>query len=340
MLFKTIVQGRIEFGTQKAYDMAIKMFNSRAEKYYKNDILFLPEDIFFEEELMLNIPRMVQQCFPKALINTSSLLEYIVQFGISGELNIWQLDEGKILHHKHLEPSSDKVAVQQFLKGRGLVRKEGMQEEAIKALDKAISKHVGHAQAYERRAKVCYILEKYHDAIRDYNKSIALDPNNPYAYYGKAKALLKKDPPITEESIESLGMAIKKSVALQQIHWKARRLKGNLHLETEQYEKAEFELRLFTKRIFPEDNPNYLWNRQAYFNYGKVLMGLEKYSEAVEAFDSSIDLEVGNDDILMSNKLRCRGVAKQNAGQNGHIKDLKDAADMGDKQALELLGTI
>ena len=147
MLFKTIIQGRIEFGTQKAYDMAVKMFISRAESYYKNDIMFLPEEIFFPDELSLSIPRIVKQVYAKSFKNTSILLEYIAQFGLSGEMDIWQVEQGKILHYKHLEPSSDKAAVQQYLKGKKLVDEQGKEEEAISALNKAIEKYDRHAQA-------------------------------------------------------------------------------------------------------------------------------------------------------------------------------------------------
>jgi len=338
MLFKTIIQGKIEFGTQKAYDMAVKMYIARAEKYYKNDVLFLPEEIFFPEELSLIIPRLVKQVYNKSFKNTSVLLEYVVQFGISGEMDIWQVESGKVLHFKHLEPSSDKAAVQQYLKGKNLIKEEGKEEEAITALNKAIEKYDRHAQAYERRGKVNYILKKYHDALRDYNKCLGLDPNNPYAYFGKSKVLLIDDK--KEEALETLQLAIKKSVALQPIHWNARRTKGKLHLELEQYPEAEFELKLFAGRVFPSDNPNYHWNREGHFMYGRVLLGLEKYGEAVEQFEKALDIDEGHDKIPKAEMLRYRGMAKQKAGQNGYIKDIKDAAELGDSQAAELLKEI
>ena len=133
MLFKTIIQGKIEFGTQKAFDMAVKMYVLRAENYFKNDVLFTTDEIFFQEDLSLKIPRLVKQVYGKSYKNTATLLEYIVQFGISGEMDIWQIEEGKILDFRHLEPSSDKVAVQQYLKGKTLVKEEGKEEEAILA---------------------------------------------------------------------------------------------------------------------------------------------------------------------------------------------------------------
>lgn len=335
MLQKTIIQGRIEYGSTKSYNMAVKMYVERAEKYYKNDVLFEPEEIFFEEGFLLNIPRFVKQVYPKTLRNTATLIEYVVQFGLSGELNIWSLEDGKILMFKHLEPSSDKVAVQQYIKGKSLVEQKGKEEEAITALNKAIEKYDRHAQAYERRAKVNFILKKEHDALRDYNKSIGLDPSNPYAYIGKAEVYISKKE--YENAIESLQMSIKKSVALQSVHWQSRRLKGKLHLKLKQYKEAEFELKLFTKRKFPDGNPNIMWKRDAFFDFGHVLLEMEKYSDSVAAFDHCLVLEEGNDSISLGEKLRMRGIAKQKAGQNGFKKDLKDASEQGDKIANTLL---
>lgn len=338
MLLKTIIQGTIEFGTQKAYDMAVKMYKSRAENYYKNDVMFEIEEIFFPENFSLSIPRLVKQVYDKSFRNTSALLEYIVQFGVSGEMDIWQLNEGKIRHQKHLEPSSDKAAVQSYIKGKKLVDESGKEEEAIASLNKAIDKYNRHAQAYERRGKVNFILKKYHDAKRDYSKCLNLDPNNPYAFYGQARVQIIEEE--REEAIKSLEFAIKKSVALQSIHWKARRTKGKLHLELKQYDLAAFDLKLFANRKFDKDNPNYKWKREGHFVYGQTLLGQEKHREAIEQFELAMDLEEDQVEVSTSEILRYRGLAKKHAGQNGYIKDIKDAAEMGDSAAMELLKEI
>ena len=205
----------------------------------------------------------------------------------------------------------------------------------ILTLNKAIEKYDRHAQAYERRARVNFMLKKNHDAHRDYNKSIGLDPNNPYAYFGKAEVHIKDKE--YQDAVDNMGMAIKKSVALQTIHWQARRTKGKIHLLLKQYKEAEFELKLFTKRKFDEDNPNFLWKREAFFEYGKTLLKLEEFAAAAEAFEMSLDIEKGKDRIKDGEKLRYRGIAKKAAGQNGYKKDLKDAAEMGDKEAVKML---
>jgi len=335
MHHKTIIQGRIEFGTQRSYDKARKMFVSRAENYYKNDILFEPEEIFFEEDYHMSIPRFVKQVFDKAYKNTSALLEYIVQFGVSGEMNLWLLDEGKILHFKNLEPDSDKVAVQSFIKGKNLMDEKGKEEEAIAALNKAIEKYDRHAQAYERRAKVNFMLKKNHDALRDYKKSIGLDPNNPYAHFGKAEVHIDNEE--FQEAADSLDLSIKKSVALQAIHWRSRKLKGKIHIMLEQYEKALFELKLFTKRKFPEENPLNNLKNDGFFDYGIALMETENFDEAVSAFESALDLDASDGKVVNPKRLRYRGLAKHKAGKNGFKKDIKEAAELGDKEAAKLL---
>ena len=335
MHHKTIIQGRIEFGNAKTFEKATRMYKTRTENYYKNDVLFEIEEIFFEEDFHLAIPRYVKQVYDKAYKNTAALLEYIVQFGVSGELNMWLLEEGKILHSSKMEPDSDKVAVQSFIRGKNLSDEKGKEEEAIAALNKAIEKYDRHAQAYERRAKVNFILKKDHDAIRDYNKSLGLDPDNPYAYFGLAEVQIRKEE--FSKAADSLGLAIKKSVALQDIHWQARKLKGKIHIMLSEYEKAKFELKLFTNRKFPEDHPNNKLKDDAFFDYGIALMESEEYNDAVAAFESALDLDAADGKKVNPKRLRFRGIAKHKAGKNGFKKDIKEAADLGDKEAVLLL---
>jgi tetratricopeptide (TPR) repeat protein len=311
------------------------MYKTRTENYYKNDVLFEIEEIFFEEDFHLSIPRYVKQVYDKAYKNTAALLEYIVQFGVSGELNMWLLEEGKILHSSKMEPDSDKVAVQSFIRGKNLSDEKGKEEEAIIALNKAIEKYDRHAQAYERRAKVNFMLKREHDAVRDYNKSLGLDPDNPYAYFGLAEVQIRKKE--YSEATESLGLAIKKSVALQDIHWQSRKLKGKIHNMLSEYEKAKFELKLFTNRKFPEGHIHNKQKDDAFFDYGITLMELEEYNDAVEAFESALDLDATEGKKVNPKRLRYRGLAKHKAGKNGFKKDIKEAADLGDKEAVLLL---
>ncbi len=335
VFYRAIIQGRLEFGTKKSYESVTKMFNQRLETYYKNDVFLKFEEIFNEEELSLEIPRFVGQVTDKAFRGTTSLLAYCAQFAIAGSIRGWLINEKDILHYVVMEPTGDKGAVQSFVKGRNLVKVKGKENEAISALTKAIEKYDRHAQAYERRAKVNFLMKNYHDAMRDYNKCISIDPTIPTAYYGKAKLHMMKQE--WEEAILNLEETIKKSIAHQPVYWKARKLKAESHIQLKQWDKAAFDLNLFTNRSFKDDDPNKFWKRWAFYNYGMVMMMQEAYVDAIKALDKAEALPHIADSINEADILTLRGEAKQKAGKTGYAKDLKEAASKGSKKASNLL---
>lgn len=334
-LLKTIIQGKLLFSNANSFGKALKMYEHRIEAYYKNDIIFAPEDIFHEETLTIEIPRLVRQLYEKTFKNTSALIEYCSQFAVSGFIDAWLVQDGNILIYKHLEPISDKVAVKEFIKGRELADQEGKEQEAIDALTKAIEKYDNHAMAYERRAKVNFILKKYHDAKRDYGKSIQFDATNPYPYSGRADVHIIEEN--WQEGIDDLELAIKLSVALQPVYWKSRRVKALCHMKLQQFEKAEFDLRLFTNRAFKEGDANIEWVPFAQYNYGLVLNELEKHDEALEAFSKAGESIEKLQGVELATLLRHTAIAKKKAGKNGFIKDLKEAIKLGDPLSEALL---
>jgi tetratricopeptide (TPR) repeat protein len=321
MYLKTIIQGRLEFGTEKSYEKVTKMFQQRVETYYKTDVIFKFEDIFKEENLCLEIPRFVGQVTEKAFRTTSNLLGYCAQFAVAGSIRAWLINEGEIVHFETLEPDGDKGAVQSFVKGRKLVKVKGKEKEAIEALSNAIEKYDRHAQAYERRAKVNFIMKNYHDALRDYNKCIGIDPSIPTSYYGKAKIHMLREE--WKESIQNLEESIKKSIALQTLYWKSRKLKAECHIALKEWQNAAFDLKLFTNRNFEKDNPNRFWLRWAHYKYGLVQMELEEYADALKSFDKAGTLPDVPDGITEQDILHQRGLAKQKASKTLSAKDIK-----------------
>lgn len=338
MYFKTIIQGRLEFGTQRSFDKVTMMFNQRLESYYKTDVIFKFEDIFNEEDLSLEVPRYVAQITEKSFRATTGLLAYCAQFAVAGSIRAWLTDEGKILKFELMEPKSDKGVVQSYIKGRKLVKVKGKESEAIDALSKAIEKYNRHAQAYERRAKVNFMMKNYHDAKRDYDKCIKLDPTIPTAYYGKAKIHILSEE--WQDAIDNLEESIKKSIALQTLYWKSRRLKSYCHIKLKEWDKAAFDLKLFTNRAFATDDPNRYWLRWSYYYYGIVLMEQENFVEALKAFTKASEMPEIKDGLTEADILTERGWAKKKAGKSGFVKDLKDAAAKGSTRAENLLEQI
>jgi tetratricopeptide (TPR) repeat protein len=338
MYLKTIIQGRLEFGTEKSYEKVTKMFLQRLETYYKSDVFFKYEDIFIDDSLSLEIPRYVGQVTDKAFRVTMGLLGYCAQFAVAGSIRGWLIDEGHVVHFVTLEPDSDKGAVQSFVRGRDLVKVIGKEKEALDALSTAIEKFDRHAQAYERRAKVNFFMKNYHDALRDYNKCIGIDPSIPTAYYGKAKVHIIREE--WEEAIANLEEAIKKSIALQTLYWKSRKLKAECHLKIKEWNKAAFDLKLFTNRKFTTDDPNHFWRRWAFFNYAWVLTELNEPLEAIKNYDKALQCPEAKDGVNTSDILFYRGLTKENAGKSGGKKDIKDAAELGNKKALGYLAQL
>ncbi|MBK8701118.1 MAG: tetratricopeptide repeat protein [Saprospiraceae bacterium] len=245
------------------------------------------------------------------------------------------LDNGEILHFELIEPQSDKAAVQSFIKGRSLIRETGKQDEAIAELSKAIEKHDRHAQAYERRAKTCFLLKNYNDALSDYNKCLGIDPTIASAYYGRARVYAIQEK--WQLAIEDFDNAIKKSVALESIHWKARRLKGGAHIELKEFGKALFELKLFVNRKFKKNDPNLDWRRWALYFYGICCYETENYADATLAFNEALDMPDLHDGVDISELLRYRGLSKNKAGKSGGIKDLKESVKLGNKKSSAVL---
>ena len=335
MTYKTIFKGRLEFGSTKSYETVLKMYQHRVENYYKSDILLDEEEIFNEETYSLTVPRLVIQGSEKSWKNTISMLEYCAQFAVAGNMTAWMTENGKILKHGVVEPISDRTGVQAFLRGRNLCEEKGKEDEAIKSLNKAIEKYDRHAQAYERRGNINFQLKNYDDAIYDFTKSIDFSPSNVEPYFGRGKVKLAlKD---IKGAIEDFGMAVKTSIPLQPIYWKARRAKANCHMLLDDLEGAIQDLKFYSKRNFPQDHPCKIYQREMTFHYGKALLKVGQPAEALEVFNTVFEIAEGKDKISEADKYLYRGIARKSAGKNGFLKDWKEAQKLGSKEATKLL---
>lgn len=281
MLFKIILSGHLEFGSDRTFELALSMFLQRAETYYKNDILLKPEEVFISEKSMLDVPRsIINTAAEKSWRNTVHLLDTIAQYAIAGNIGAWKLDNGALVEHAFIEPKGDKSAVQSFLRGRELLT-QGQQSEAKDALSSAIEKYTRNALAYERRGYVNYKLGNVGDALYDFTKSIDIYPHSPDAYMGRAIVNLHQKN--YAAAAADLDMAIRTSIPHQPIHWRARRMKGECHVELNEFAKAEFELKLVTNKTFKAEDSNAAWQSTAFYNYGRALYGIGKYKEAFQA---------------------------------------------------------
>jgi tetratricopeptide (TPR) repeat protein len=333
---KIIFKGCLEFGNSKSYDKVFKMYERRIENYYKSDVLFKEEELFDEEATCVNIPRVVIYGSLKRWKATVNLFEYLAQFAIAGQMSGWLIVDGKIKEHVVVEPQSDKVAVKAFLKGRELVQEEGKEKEAMDALNTAIRKYERHAQAYERRGFINYQLKNYNDALYDFTKSINIYQNNPDPYFGRANIFILKGE--LDKAVQDLDQCIKKSIPLQPIYWKARRIKGECLAKLNDFKGASLEFKLFTLRKFLPGDSNNKWKKYVFTKYGQTLLELGNYQDAVVAFNEAVKLEQATaEKVQEADPLLYRGIALQKAGKKGFVRDWKQAAKLGSKEAVQLM---
>jgi len=267
---KLIFKGRLDFGSQRTYDMVLKHWQTRIETYFKADILLKAEEVFSAEDLTLSVPQQVSMSTEKNWRSTTSLLQEVAQFAVMGNVGAWCVDSGHVLHHLKIEPSSDKAAVHMYNQGCVLLQQGGM-NEASEALNVAIEKYERHALAYERRGYVNYKLKNFKDALYDFNKSIDLYPNNAEPYYGRGKVKMLKNE--WDTAITDMDNAVKRSLPLQHIYWLSRLRKGECLYHAKKYPEAVVELKAFLLRKFAESDPNFRYRSKAEF----VLAECEKH---------------------------------------------------------------
>lgn len=326
--YKTIIEGRLEFGTERTYEQVLKMFEHRLENYYKHDIFIEWEELFDDDERIIDLPRTVVQSTDKSWKNTVSLLEYIAQFAVAGKVHAWVVEAGVIQRKAKIEPSGDKAAVIEFKKGFDLMKDEGKEKETIAAMDSAIKKYEKNARAYEIRGFMNIRLQNYTDALRDFSKSIKLNPTSPWPYYGKARVKHFKGE--YESAIQELDFAVKKCIPLQSIHWRIRRMKANCYLELGDHKGALLDLKLFVKRnLASDDTINLEWKKDMCYKYGLTLAECGEYKEAVAAFDLALTYSdqkasVGDAEIYL-----VKGLTAKKGGVTGYKKDFVKAKDLG-----------
>jgi tetratricopeptide (TPR) repeat protein len=275
---KVIIKGRLDFGNDKSFEKVLALIQHRMNNFYKNDTLINVEEMFMQETHSFVVPRLVTQAMQKTWNNTISAIEYIAQFAVAGHFYIFMSENGNIIKKKFIEPINEKQAVQAFQNGKSYADDPETHDKAIKYLDDAISIYDKHAMAYEKRGYVKYLLKQYDGALIDFNKSIAVDDQNPEPYVGKAVILNLQDN--RREAITLLDEALKLCFPLQPIYWKIRRIKGHLLVKEQEYTAAAQEFKFFLNKKFETENPNYAWVRTIMWDYAHVLIQLHQLEDA------------------------------------------------------------
>ena len=259
---KLVFRGRLDFGSQRTYDLVLKHWQTRIENYFKAEVLFTAEEVFIPEDFSLNVPQQTLMSTAKYWRNTTSLLQEVAQYALAGNVGAWWVQNGQVLGEYQIEPNTDKAVVAEFIRGRELVLQGGM-EQATEALNNVIEKFARHAAAYERRGYVNYKLKNFNDALHDFSKSISFNALAPEPYYGRGKVLMLKNE--WDNAVLDFDLTFKGSLAVQPIHWLARLRKGDCLFHTKRYAEAIPELKNYLQRKFHGNDPNLRFRAKAEF---------------------------------------------------------------------------
>jgi serine/threonine protein kinase len=186
-------------------------------------------------------------------------------------------------------------------------------QEAIYDYDKIIkltsnSRLINNS--YEGRGNANHALGRYQEAINDYSRVIQLDPNNSYAYLarGHAESSLKK----YQEAMSDYN----KSLETYPEYASAYVSRGILKFDLKRYKEAIAD---FDRAI--EIEPSHALEFK-YRYRGDAKFNLKKYQEAIDDYDNIIKLDNTNSDAYIS-----LGIAKNLMGQKKNaIADYQQAA--------------
>lgn len=295
-MYKVIIQGRLDFGTENTYSKALKLYIQRKEVYYKNEVIFpRHEEHFNDEKFQFLIKRYVQLSSDKYWMNTVHLLANLAQYAISGEIKMWMMNEGKAIKSEVLAPDSEKSIVAAYKKALKILDDSTKKPQLMKLLDTILEKYPTHPQALAMKGRV-YAREKdAKKAFKFFDLALTADEDNYRALLWKGKFLMQLER--YEDALKILKTSVEKSVAQEPIHWVGRRLKGLCNYKMERWEDCAFEWRLIAKKEFPKGDSNYYWKRAVMVGLGKASMQLGRKGEAILAFDQALHLDSLFDNI-------------------------------------------
>ncbi|MCW9679361.1 tetratricopeptide repeat protein [Dolichospermum planctonicum UHCC 0167] len=192
---------------------------------------------------------------------------------------------------------------------------EKKDKEAITAFDKALKINPDFAQAWKLRGRALFILDKYSEALASFDKAIALSPNQFDLYYwrGLYLAQLKRFP----ESIEAYNQAIKFYPDYKLIY----NSRGLSYVNLQKYQQAIDD---FNQAI--QLDPK---NADYYHSRGLAYSLLNKHQQAIDDFTQAIQLDPKNAQYYYS-----RGIAYSffNKHQQA-IDDFNQAIQLDPKNA-------
>jgi protein O-mannosyl-transferase len=232
----------------------------------------------------------------------------------------------------------------------------GVWKDEMTLWNDVISQNENVPYAYHNRGRVFVNEKRYHEALKDFNKAIELQPGNANYYYGRGVIFMNENR--NAEAVSDFNKAIE----LQPDYFDAYLNQGVVLINEKRYEEA---ISNYTRAIaLKPDNAKFFYNR------GIVFMNEEKNAEALNDFNKAIELQPDyvdaylNRGIVFKNEKRYeeaisnytraialkpgyaiayynRGVAEFSSNnKDAACSDLKQAASLGYQPAADALSRV
>lgn len=212
-----------------------------------------------------------------------------------------QWDQAKQLYLAALEEDPTQVEALQFL--AVIARQQGQLELALDYFDRAIALNDQNPVVHFLRGNLLRTLEKEHEAIESYRKTVALQPDHLPALQNCGKALRAIKEP------EQALLCFEKILAVRGDHPGVLLDHGETLLELKRPQDA---LKSFESAI--AYMPDYV---QAWCSKGNTLRQLKQYAKAIECYDHALSLDPQHLDSTL-----LRGMVLQELG----MPELAEAA--------------
>ncbi|MEM9351506.1 MAG: tetratricopeptide repeat protein [Planctomycetota bacterium] len=224
--------------------------------------------------------------------------------------------------------------------GEVLIKVLGDAKKAIKVLDKAIELDPENAEAWSNRGWAKTQLRDFEEAAEDLTKSAELDPENHETYATLANVYLYEEE--FEEAIGALEQAIANYEPEEStdpeifvngyiIVADARLRIAKENPEDPELAKAQYEAILVdTDAVLAEYPDQYPESGLAFYRRGVALRMLERYSEAIKAFNDAIQIvPPGEDAQYLANAFLKRGICWHYQGQDALARgDFEEATSI------------
>ncbi len=170
-------------------------------------------------------------------------------------------------------------------------------DEAIKSFDKAIALDPNFEEAWFYKGGAFHYSGEYRKAIAAYDRAIVIDPNDQLAWFAKGLAFYRLND--YDKAVEAYDEATSLDPSFEEA-WSN---KGNAYYYLGEYKKS---IEAFDRAIAIDPNDKIAWLGKGY-----TLDTLGEFGRAIEAYDRAISIDPNLEDAKKYRRLAVKKMAEQ-----------------------------